>query len=606
MKIRGLAYLGAFAAIVALGACSKKSDSGGTTAATTFDVSGTMGGLSLMSNDVETQMSMMDYAKYYATSALSTAVGGSGYGDNQASAASACSDGKYYRVLCSAWSNPPVSQYGDVSCSGAASGSFTVAGLPLGSDISCFVQRSTTGSSFKPFATLEIPAASIGGSTDTMTPSGNVALSVSVSSTGTVTTSITSGASAPSTTAGSITTADFSGYWGISCNASTDATENIRCKCMMGQNSYNGEEACIAAGAAAVTAPSTGSPDWGYNQLVDTRVYTGTVGSSGLDTNGDGTADLASGSTINGISVWGATCSSATSCTSLRVTAGGDSLPTFGSSITWTGGAAITWPTADINVSGTTGADGTNPIKIKLTANAIPADNATQATWLAWLTTMVTNANWNCVMGSTTKTGATAAADGFCVSNFVWQVLEQVRNTALLPKIAYRHQCSNWSSCTLTPSATYMEVEGIKFSSGNADTANSMGKTPAPRFVLEQFIRNSSGGGGFKQKHEDTRWVPCVSSGTDSSSGVTSCPGSANGIECSIRQEMAIKFIPSGTAGSMTAGFSKSNTVSRGVIRGGSNDGSSTVGSFDAYTKCVTAFNASGGTFTAKFTRLAN
>jgi len=600
---KSLKSLAVGALLIGMTGCTGASNSdGGSTS--TYDISGTMGGLSAMSV-TQSKLTPMDYAKYYAASTVEL-FSSKGYGENQASAASACADGKYYRVLCSAWSTPPVAAYGDVSCSGANSGGFTVAGLPLGSEVSCFVRVSTDGSSFSPFATLEIPAAAMGGTTDTMTPTGNVTLSVSVGTDGSVSTEISSGATAGGSTTTTVTTSDFNGYYGISCDASS-AEENARCKCMMSHDYsglYNSEDACITDLASKLTAPSAGAPYFGNYEVVDIRVYSGAVGGSGLDTNGDGTADIAAGGTIHGISVWGGSCTDATTCSSLRVSAGGDSLPTFGGVISWTGDTPITWPTGNLTKS----IDSTT-ITIALSSYPIPADTATRAQWLTWLQNIVANSGWTCNMGGTTKNATDASVDGFCLGNFVWQVMDQFRRDSILPRVSYRHQCTNWSSCgTPTPVANYLEVEGIDFdNSGNVDTAHSMGKRPAARYVLEQFIPLSSGGGGFKQNNKDMRWIPCVAgTGSDSTSGIYSCPSGANGIECGVVEEMAIKLLPSGTTGVYYGGFARANTVNKGVIRGGTADGSVVSGSFDAYAKCVSAFGASGGNFTAKFTKMAN
>lgn len=606
---KAITKVAAILALSALAACSKSS-SDAAAGSSTFSISGTMGGLSLMSVQPSENMSASDYALYYAATGIEairsmSGAGGSGDGSGSVSAQSnQCADGGYYRVLCASWSVPPASAYGDVNCSGANSGSFTVSGLPLNTEISCFVRKSTDGTTFKPFATLELPAtSSMSGATDMITSSGDMQLGITVGTGGSLTVSVTSGSNSSSNGAGSAATdtAAASGFYVLSCDAAGNTeAQNVLCKCFLDESVYadQGKEACINAGAAGITSVS---------MPISLSLYNATVNSN-QDFNSDGTNELTAGQTIQGVTVWGAsgTCTSASNCTSGRGS-GGEGATHFSmvTSADSTFSTAIAWQAGSYSC-------GTS---CTFTVGAIPANNASQATWYAWLQAMVDSAADVDGPNSTNAFKCTNWSGGFytdtqvkdhsyCISNFVWQVYDQHTRSNRLPRIRFE-TCSRSGTCSDTPAATMMGVEGLEFVSGTP-TGTTPGAQPGSMYVFEQWQPLQGGAGGsFRQSHEDGRWLQCLSgSGTDSSAGIYNCPSGANGVQCYGREEMSMKLLPTGTANVYNLGFSNTNAFNHGVIRGGTADGMTVSGTFNAYDKCQAAFTASSSTFVAKGTKL--
>ncbi len=610
--------------------------SGGDTASTasTWALSGTMSGLSYMS--VEPQMSMAEYAKNEAVTALATMsaqkpISKQGTGEGENSAMAACTDGKYYRVLCSAWSTPPVSAYGDVSCSGA-SGSFTVSGLPLNTDITCAVRRSSDNSSFVPFATLELPASSTtSGTSDSIVASGNMALAISVSSTGSITTTVTSGSSNNKGTqtvgSGTADLTTMTGFYNLSCDATSDSTNNTKCKCFIGGSNSESKETCVSNGAVNVTVPGSG-----VIQTVNLAVYKALVQTGGVDFNGDSTIDLTAGSTVFGGTVWGASnggnsCTSAGSCNSSRG-ASGEAFPTFSGQLAWTGTtstAAIAFATS-VSASTTCGTNATVTIPAVPTSSGprySNTDNGTDGTissWQDWLRTVeknyVTAFNTACGADPSVWNGCGVAIgsvhnDPSCTGNFIWNVYKNWTNANLLPRLDWEWSCGN-TGCPTTFGTTgvgNLSVKGIEFN-GTTGVATKYQPEPEARYVMDQFIPNSAGtGGSLKSKNDNKRMYYCNAiSGTPTIGAA--CPGGAagqatQGFECGVGEEMTIKFLPSSTTGIFNLVFSQTQFVRYGTFRGPNGNTYSLDGT-NAFSQCVavTGNSTTVPSFLAKATKL--
>lgn len=610
MSFIGKALLiSAIAALSAVG-CSKGSDSAAGDSTPTMSITGTMA-VSMAPMSVDPEISAWDYVRSEAAAAVaSISLSANGDGSGQPSTQTACTDGFHYRVLCSAWSTPPVSAYGDVSCSGG-SGGFTVAGLPLNTEISCFIRKSTDGTTFKPFATLELPAASLSGTTDTIVSSGDMALTVSVNSaTGVVGVTVASGTNSTTTDAAAgaanVDPATLSGFYNMTCPEGQ--TDTVYCKCFILGN--GDKDTCIAGSASSVTATA---------MTVNLNVYKGVATGAGVDLNGDATVDVAAGGSVFAGTIWGASnasaaCTSAGACTSMR-TGAGEGLPAI-TNLDWSttaaslaASAAITWTTGA--QAFTCGGSTANA-----TIGAIPGAGATRLQWLTWLQNLVDSYSAACdtVAGSAAAgawqgcnvavVSANRDQDAFCVGNFVWQIYQQAaRNSGYnLPKIRWdwSQNCSS-SGCSSTVASKQLMIEGIDFNGVvDASVPTFYNPTSENRFMFDQWLPNAAGTGGSLKEHgEDFRSFDCATP----PSGVT-CTAAAvtagSWAECKTKREMIIKFIPGTTAGTFNTVFNETNSVAYGKYRGGAAEGT------DAYAACA-AYLAGSGTspaFVALATKL--
>lgn len=624
-SMKKLLFLGALAAL-ATGCSSGSSGSG---SSSTFSISGEMGGLSAASIQSK-PLTFIDRLKFGAASVVGAiSKGGSGLGDGAVSALSnECADGNFYRVLCTSWSVPPVAAYGDVVCNGANSGSFTVSGLPVDTEISCFVRKSTDGTEFEPFATLELPSVGLGGSTDVIEANGNLALSIQVNSSGDLTVEVTGGDNKGDDNVGGSTDTTMSGFWALSCDASGNTAEqNGRCKCFLGdtESAYPGapngsKDACLADNGAAITSTQ--------NMVIDLNIYNATVNSS-QDFDSDGKNELTAGQTIQGVSVWQASCSG--SCTSARG-AGGEGLTNLGGALTWASTQAtdaIAWSTGVGQTLVTSGGDITgcsaganDPSGVAdCTADLVtpPVVTANRTAWLTWYTNLAKSSNWACNFwdftsgsGGSASTIAASALDtkAYCMAEFTHRVYERARDTNfLLPRVRF-NPCPNGTCVAGAATAAMIEIEGLNFN-GTLGTStpvagDTIGFGPSQRFVFEQWFPFSNGGGGFRQRHEDRRFFPCIGSGTTGQNGIVGCP-SANtfGVECGIKEELNLKMIPTATTGVVNMGFNTTDTVTRAFIRSSdtNEEGKEKVGSFDAYSVCKSILGTESNTFVAKGTK---
>ena len=601
--------------------CSGGSSSGassGGSSSSTWTLSGSISGVGASVNpmSIQSNLDAEDYALYYSNEAMNAIRGN----DEVHSMATQCGDGYYYRVRCLSWSASTTVE-ADVSCSGS-SGSFSVPGLPTNDDISCFVRKSSDNSTFKPFATMEISAATMAGTTDTLKTSGDMTVTVAVTSTGTVTTAVTSGTNSTSSSGSTSTSTPttYNGYYNLSCTGITDTTMKKRCKCFFfgDQSSYNSgnSDPSVACMADTVSNVDTAIPD-SSKMTINLNVYNATVQSPGIDFNGDSTIDAAEGSTIQGVSIWGASnggspCTTAGSCSTSRGS-GGEGASTMGGLLSFASSQAtnaIAWVTSNQTVSSVsqctsstcTLAFSTNPVPDHLTA--------TKTDWLNWLKALYIASSFSCSGGNT---------DAYCLGNFIYQAYQKSAESMSinLPRVRWEpgnSGCSVSGCTTPTSAISMLRIEGIEFNNDATGTVKVGGIGPSPRgrFVFEQWIPNSAGGGKFRQHEDDRRWITCLSgSGTDSSQGIYGCPdvgsvsgGTYQGVECMMSSEMTINFgALSGSTASV--GFNKVSTVKMGIIRGGASNGlTKTSGGFDATAKCLSVYGSSGGDFTATATKL--
>ena len=592
MKL-GFLVLGALASALLGVGCSKSSSGAGSSNGTTMALTGTVGGLSLFAAN-----SQLDFEGYLRNQLISAVVTLSGSapvgsdGDSISALSNQCSDGHYYRVLCTAWSVPPVAVYGDVSCGGSNSGSFTVSGLPLNTDTSCAIRKSPDGSSFAALANIELPASTtISGGVSTINASDNIALAITVSSSGSISTTVTAGDNkADDSVSVSVSPSSLTGFYNMTCPVELGSDNSKLCKCFL--FSTGDKTTCLASGHASIPSSSA--------MTINFSVYKGMSGSSGIDFEGDSTIDYPANTAIYAGTVWashnsGNACSSAGSCTSMR-TGAGEGLPAF-SGLTWedsSAAAAVTWTTGTVSVPCGSG-------NANVTIGTIPNSSATRASWLTWLQNIVSSYDTSC---STAFSGCGAAdgswsTDPFCVGNFTWNVLERASNVNI-PRVRWdfsnSHTC-NSSGCTANSiAANMMMVEGIEFNSSGNPTHYM--PSPSNRYVFDQFLPNSTGNGGFlRSKGDDTRGFPCSSapSGVSCSSAATS----ANAwVECKTGRELKINFIPDGS-GSFNMVFDEQTTIRSGVYKGGS------VNNQNAYSVCKAYLSSEvSPQFLAKATKL--
>ncbi len=465
-----------------------------------------------------------------------------------------------------AFTEPPVSATGNVSCSGATGG-FSVAGLPVNAGVGCFIRRaSTSNGTYSTLGTLEIPAASIEGSTSTIVGTGDIKMNVSIDSSGTIVAEIASDSPTQPTTTTTVVTdaATFSGIYQISCQNTSGSTEfnQVLCKCQMDQsNTFMNQDDCIAANAAGIS---------NTNQFVDLSLYQGSViADITVQDPGGNSKTVPAGSSMYGISVWRATNSS----TSTRT--GGEGFPSsgpMGSNISFASAirdpkVAVGWSNSGTLTSG--------PISVNLTGARTQINTAistgTVAGWktfAAWLYTQSTG--FTCSWGA-----GNPSNDANCMAEFLNEIRRGLDNGSfVLPKMQMERICGGMSGCDDVLANARIFVQGVHFQYNNSSwtgsqnavtaDANGMGPEPTARHAFEQFEPNPAGGGGFNQRNFNQRTYPCATSGAEVTSAL--CDQTHNWLECQMNEEMAIRFIPTSTTGTYTLSFENRTSLMRAVI----------------------------------------
>lgn len=494
-------------------------------------------------------------------------------------AATQCSDGYFYQVYCVAFSEPPVSATGTVSCSGSTGG-FTVSGLPKNTGIGCFVRRNTTSTgTFSTLGTLEIPATTMEGSTTTLVGSGDIKMNVSVDSTGTISAVVANDSpTQPSNTSSAGTTtinaSDFSGIYQISC-ASTTSTEysTAICKCQMGDwsISYGSKDACIADNGSLINSSAT-------SQYVELSLYAGLVSADFTITDGGGTPrTITAGTSIYGIGVWAASNSS----TSLRTA--GEGFPTTGpgASINFSGAirdpkVAVAWTN-----SGSISSADTSGVTVNLTGHSAQVTAAiaggTVAHWKTYAQWLYTQSSgFTCSWG-----GGDPSNDANCMAEFLNKIRRGYENgtNLVMPKVMMERNCGG-SGCDNVLANARVFVEGVDFDYNNSSwsgsqnavtvRSGSFGPRPSARHAFEQFEPAPGGGGGFTQHEFNRRTYPCSTGGSEITS--TLCDQTHNWLECQTNQEMAIRFVPTTTTGTWKLLFEQRSALMRAVIGKSNND----------------------------------
>lgn len=550
------AFLALVAGTLMVGCSGASSGASSDVAATTYTLSGTLslGSRFLEPNAVDAKQS------FNINSAVNVLE------------ATECGDGYFYQVYCVAFTEPPVSATGNVSCSGATGG-FSVAGLPLNSGVGCFIRRATTSTAtYATLGTLEIPAASIEGSTSTIVGTGDLKMNVSIDSSGTIVAEVASDSpTQPSTTTTVVTdAAAFSGIYQISCQNTSGSTEfnQVLCKCQMDQSgAYPSQDDCVLANAAGIDSSET-------NQFIDLSLYQGSVTSDiTVQDPGGNSKTVPAGSSMYGISVWRATDATTTTRT------GGEGFPStgpMGTNISFASAIrdpkdAVTWTNSGTLTSG--------PISVDLSGDRTQVNTAIStgtvdgwkayATWLSSKTTGFT-CSW--------APGQSPTTDANCMA----ELLNQIRNgldngSFVLPKMQMERKCGT-SGCDASLANARIFVEGVHFQysdpwSGDQTSAtldsNGMGPEPTSRHAFEQFEPNPAGGGGFNQRNFSQRTYKCAISGTGLVESPL-CDETHNWLECQTNEEMAIRFIPTSTTGTYTLSFETRTSLMRAVIGKGS------------------------------------
>ncbi len=546
-----------------------------------------------------------------------------------------CSDGFYYGVYCVSFSTPPVAAEGNVNC-GAGGGGFTVAGMPIGQPVGCFIRRYTDAvtTAAATVGSIEIPAANLSGSTDTLVSSGDVALSVSIDSSGTITAAVTSGTVNDTTNTDAVsafTSANINGEWSLSCtsNAGGDSFSSGLCKCFLGEDSYagagyNNQDDCLndPNGAAAAIA---GNIEFG----VGLYVYTATANSEIVI---DSSHSIPSGSTINALSIW-ATSGSPGSYVSLKGS-GGEGVTDLGGKLTWdaTGlpETAVNWTD---NTSGTiTVVDG-NAANVTFTMPAaITFNTATHAQFMAWIVSVVANADgagFLCSWGPNDSVSHMAVGTGALAENIhcMNQVIEAVSRDdvgAVAPRIWIQPFCDQ-GGCIISEAAgdgaqpyfsanalimSRLESDDGNFAYPNAwantddnsaviQSADSIGIGPSLRFMFEP-LEFFPGGAGVRQGYNDERHYECTNGGTPPDNTACSNGGNFYELVCHQREELAIKFI--GTTAPFDVVFDSTNSVAYGALIEYSGNGRAeiTPSGTTATAMCEAAAQGGSGTFFAK------
>ncbi len=466
-------------------------------------------------------------------------------------------------------------------------------------------------------ATLSLPATGLGGTTETISGSGTLSLGISLSAEGTISTTVVAGSNAASDTSNiaPTDTGSFNGFYHITCEDSknSDAKAKAMCKCMFGDTSFynsnngGGQEACMDDHAAHVTSVT--------GQDIDVNVYSAIVNSDMVE---NGKKMLVSGSTVQGVTVWGANCNGNT-CTSARGS-GGEGLTDFGGKITWNGTnsttatTAIQWATGSQSMSfRTQNGSATQSITI----GTIPSHTASPSDWLTWVQAMMPTQgdsnHWQCHPWDNSVTLAqndTISGRADCVAQFINEFLNHGADgggNVILPRVHYDAPPCDHNGCTMTsPANGRIFVEGIEFdysqqkniSNGTLKAEHSNGASPSQRMVFEKWQPFANGGGTFTQKNHEKRRFSCSSSQGNEDLTHAACTHNHDSVECFIRRELTIVFKPTGTTGVMNIGFNNTSTVMQGFFTGGNG-----MNQNQAYELCKDQLGASGGAFMAAGTK---
>lgn len=530
--------------------------------------------------------------------------------------ATQCSDGFFYSVYCVSYSEPPVAATGAVSCGGASSGSFTVAGLPLNAEIGCFVRRSANNTTFTTLGTIEIPTTSLSGGTTTLVSQGDLNLSINLNTNGSITTTVTGGGTnvvTPVASGTNIDPAQYNGFWSVSCDATGSAEFNpVKCKCQNGGQSLaayqtggvknptvvsgaqqpNPEDACKTDNAAEVTNPAVQT-----QQFVEINMYKASPASSLTIENG---VVIPAGTQIPVISVWSASSSTVSARGGAGEGANTVVKDKFNANVTltWTPSSQVTAPLKLANASSGSVSMGNGVTTNFAAVSAMPSlSSSTHAQWVAYIQSLYSNST-----GFTCTWGTGGVNDSGCLSQFVNKVIRE-HLPVNLPTIQMDRACDN-SGCQTNPAFSFIRIDGMRVNYGAATgttdnsavtfTLESVTPELKNRYVFEPFEASPTGG-GFTQHHFHNENFGCSVSGA----GVRNAActgGTQNWVNCGVREEEAIHFKPT-DATHMKLFFDSRSTVAYATLEKWT-AGTKTMGSFaDAMAICNSQVTSREGRF---------
>ena len=601
-----------------MGACS--SDSGGGGTSSTYSISGSVDTGQSASSFNYTPMSRevedIDFTQLARTQ---------------------CTDGKFYSVFCMSFTTPPVAAEGDVDCSNG--GAFTVTGLPLNEPIYCVVRRyeSDTAATGSNLGAIEIPAANLSGSTDTLVGSGDLTMNVTLGSDGSITAQVTGdqGSADNSTIDAAFTGANMNGVWALTCDSSNGGSQFSpgHCKCFLGEDSfgaagYSNQDDCLndsnGPGAAITGTVGLGIGLYIYEATANTAIPT------------DNNQTIPSGTEVKAISIWGTTGSPGSYVSSKT---GGEGVTNLGGALTWgttplNPTVAITWTTGNISIK-----DGSNTSRT-VNVPALPADPniMTHGQWMTWLGNLASAAetgSFNCTFGPGDSNGnnndANLANNIDCI-NQVLQAMDEDSVGATLPRMWVRPFCDQ-NGCDISDdaadsakgyynsnalSSARIEFEGwhLNYGSTWASTDNNssigpatgldagIGLEPATRYVFEP-LHIMTNGAGFRQGHDFERHFECVASsaGPDQVANAACTGGGFFELVCFVAEDLSIKFI--GTSSPMDVIFetAQAPVSARLYHHNGSSPQEVTPTGTDVLSMCSAATGGGSGTFMATATK---
>ncbi|MCB0413569.1 MAG: hypothetical protein KDD50_04510 [Bdellovibrionales bacterium] len=630
MNITFRIFLLSSALFLGLTACSPEGavDS----SSSTYSISGTMDpSASASSSSYGGYSSKVSKSQLYNYSVVS----------NLSNSRTVCSDGYYYSLYCVSFSTPPVAAEGNVDCSGG--GSFTVSGLPKGNAVGCFVRRYSDSSSSSSAATtvgaVQIPAANIGGSTDTLVSNGDVGLNVALSSSGSISANVTSGTVndnlSTDTSSTAFTASNMNGVWNLTCNSNNGGTAFSagRCKCFLGESfysegSYSNQEQCMddpnGPGAGITSTVQMG---------IGIYIHKATALSNIPIENNQ---TIPSGSTINAISIWG-TSGSPGSYISLKGS-GGEGVTTLGGALSWD--TSTEDPTTSVAWSESTSVtikDGnSNNITFTLPAKIDfnTAHHEAMVNYLRSLGALADAQGFTCTWGPNDSdaynTGTGALEDNIECLNQVLSAISS-NESIILPRVRLKPFCDQ-NGCQISKVAAdssnpyyntsafnklRIETEdgGLDYpttwsssddysSSGTniGPKSNSIGISPKARYVF-QPLDILPNGAGFRDGHHDERHFECKASGGDVNNAACSASNTYYYLKCQAREELAIKFI--GSSEPFDVIFDQTQSIAYAELRKHDSNGESSVTptGTDTLTMCATKLNNYGGSFMATATK---
>ena len=431
-------------------------------------------------------------------------------------AATQCGDGNFYQVYCLSFSEPPVAAMGAVDC--AASGAFTVSGLPVDSEIGCFVRSSTTETgTYATVGTIELPSAStLTGTSGSFVASGDVKFNVTLSSDGSIVATVVDGGNISSDAATSFDSSKLNGSFSLNCLTEAEAGD-----------AFPQQSQC------------QGSPG-----TFDMAVYTATL-QSAIDESASGGPKFNAGDTVDVVTVW----------MSGAKGSGGEGLATMNGLLSWSPASATT----AVDWSEGSGQSIPNPFgsgTLTVTLPTVPTGMNYEVwqTYIDGVISAVAGAGTvTCYKmdGTSTSTLGLILADPFCFAQASNQIFERLTNgnsSLNLPKVRQEWLFGNTSN----RDANQIQVDGLRadysgdwtdssdYSAVNFQNDGPSGAMPSGRRVMSMVEKNGSTGTFFSRGgYADT--YRCVASGANADEHEVNADGCADhSLQCFINEETRI------------------------------------------------------------------